>query len=190
MNMKYVFDSYCKSSMKSHGLYIIIMAASLILPGCSDQPASPPVQAVQQQTPASPAAQTDPPAVEAVADEPAQEGYVYLQRDRRDPFVPLIVPKKSAQKGDGAKAGTIEGYDLTEFSLSAIAKMGREYYALLTTADNKSFTVRQGARIGLNNGKVKEITRDKVVLVEYSRDFRGELNPRQILLEFHKGEVE
>ncbi|NOZ67666.1 MAG: pilus assembly protein PilP [Deferribacteres bacterium] len=116
-----------------------------------------------------------------------QEGYVYQRRGRRDPFTPLIVPLKK-QKKDKSKVGTIEGYDLNEFALTAIAKKGDEYYALLVTPDNRSFTVKEGDTIGMNNGKVKEITSDKVRMVEYIRNYKGELRPRQIILEFHKGE--
>ena len=39
-------------------------------------------------------------------------------------------------------------------------------------------------------GKVKDIMKDKIILVEFSRDFRGKLKPRELILEFHKGEVE
>ncbi len=116
-----------------------------------------------------------------------QEGYVYQRRGRRDPFTPLIVPLKK-QKKDKSKIGTIEGYDLNEFALTAIAKKGDEYYALLVTPDNRSFTVKEGDIIGMNNGRVKEITSDKIRMVEYIRNYKGELRPRQIILEFHKGE--
>ena len=116
-----------------------------------------------------------------------QEGYVYQRRGRRDPFTPLIMPLKK-QKKDKSKIGTIEGYDLNEFALVAIAKKGKEYYALLVTPDNRSFTVREGDIIGMNNGRVKEITSDKIRMVEYIKNYKGELRPRQIILEFHKGE--
>ncbi len=116
-----------------------------------------------------------------------QEGYVYQRRDRRDPFTPLIVPLKK-QKKDKSKIGTLEGYDLNEFILSAIARKGTEYFALLVTPDNRSFTVKKGDVIGMNNGRVKEITSDRMRMVEYIEDYKGESRPRQIILEFHKGE--
>jgi type IV pilus assembly protein PilP len=160
--------------------------------GCSDQPSSPPVQVAQTlPVAAAPASQPSVAQPEAEALEvPEPTGYIYDRRDRRDPFVPLIVPKKKVKKDKDVKPGTLESYDLSEFKLGAIAKKGKDYFALITTPDNRSFTVRKGMAIGLNKGKVKDITRDKIVLVEYSRDFRGERKPREIILEFRKGEVE
>jgi|Deesub1362A_J573_1020465.scaffolds.fasta_scaffold01601_13 type IV pilus assembly protein PilP len=114
------------------------------------------------------------------------KGYVYERRGRRDPFEPLIKPKRVKKKG--TKIGTLESYDLSDFTLMAIAKKGSEYYALLVTPDNRAFTVVKGMRIGLNNGRVKEITSERVVLVEYSRDYMGELKSRKIILELRKGE--
>ncbi len=124
----------------------------------------------------------------AIQEASSQEGYIYKQRDRRDPFAPLIVPIQKRQKKDSSKVGTLEGYDIGEFHLVAIAKKDMQYFALLVTPDNRSFTVSKGAIIGLNKGRVEEISRDKIVLVEYTRDYRGELKPRQIILEFYKGE--
>lgn len=169
----------------------ILISVLLSSYGCSDQPASPPAQVPQTQRAAVPAAQPAVPQPKAEELEvPEKTGYVYDRRDRRDPFVPLIVPKKKVKKEKGVKPGTLVSYDLSEFKLAAIAKKGRSYFALITTPDNRSFTVHKGMAIGLNKGKVKDITRDKIVLVEYSRDFRGDLKPREIILEFRKGEVE
>ena len=117
-----------------------------------------------------------------------EDGYLYEQRNRRDPFITLVVPIKKTLKQEKI-VGTLEGYDLSEFVLAAIAKRGDEYFALLSTPDNRSFTVTKGNIIGLNKGKVKDISKDKIVLVEYSRDYRGELKPKQITLEFVKGEA-
>jgi type IV pilus assembly protein PilP len=114
-------------------------------------------------------------------------GYVYQRRDRRDPFIPLIMPTSQKQKEEIGR-GTLESYDISEFKLTAIARRNSTYFALLVTPDNRAFTVRRGMRIGLNKGKVKEVSRNRVVLVEYARDYRGELKPRQITLEFNKGE--
>lgn len=119
-----------------------------------------------------------------------QQGYVYERKNRRDPFVPLILPTTMKVKKKGAKAGTLEGYDLSEFALAAIAKKGTQYYALLVAPDNRSFTVYEGVTIGLNKGKVKEVSSHKIIFVEYIRDVKGGLKPREIILELNKGEGE
>ena len=117
-----------------------------------------------------------------------EDGYLYEQRNRRDPFITLVVPIKKILKKEENKVGTLEGYDISEFVLAAIAKRGAEYFALLSTPDNRSFTVTKGNIIGLNKGRIEDISADKIVFVEYSRDYRGELKPKQITLEFVKGE--
>ena len=118
-----------------------------------------------------------------------EDGYVYEQRNRRDPFATLIVPLKETLEADEGKIGTLEGYDLNEFVLAAIAKRGSEYFALLTTPDNRSFTVMKGNVIGFNKGRVADITKGRIVFVEYSKDYKGDLKPKQTILEFVKGEV-
>ncbi len=174
--------------------YTLLMSLLIIIAfsvsACNNQP-PPPVKVAQPHpavTAGSQAAVSTPAPDEKEV--PEQEGYIYEQRDRRDPFVPLIVPKKSVSKSGKAKEGTLESYDLSEFSLAAIAKKGREYFALLTTPDNRSFSVIKGNAIGLNKGKVKDIKKDRIIIVEYSQDYRGQFKARELILEFHKGEVE
>lgn len=158
--------------------------------GCSETPPLPPAGSVTPVVPAGapePVASADAPEADDTAE---QAGYEYDRRNRRDPFSALISPVRKLQEKDASKLGTLEGYDLGEFRLSAIANKGDRYYALLITPDNRSFTVYKGAVIGLNRGKIKKITDNKVVLVEYTRNYKDELQPREIILEFHKGETD
>lgn len=173
-----------------YSLIFLVISIAIISLGC-DKGA--PVKAVKQAPP--PVVQqavVAPAASSTDLDEDGSDasGYIYNQRGRRDPFIPLIVPTKPVEKKGIIKSGTLEGYDISEFVLSAIARKGKEYFALVVSPDNKSFTIYKGTVIGLNRGKVKAISGDKVVLVEHSRDFKGELRPRQIILEFPKGETE
>lgn len=157
-----------------------------VLQGCEKKQ---PAKVEKPQTEASPLVKPQEQQVAAASQETAgEEGYVYQPRDRRDPFMPLIVPKKKAEtKLTGAgRLGTLESYDISEFALLAIAKKGDKYYALLVSPDNRSFTVSKGTRIGLNKGRVEEITDNKIVLMEYSKDFRGDTRPKQVTLELLK----
>lgn len=187
-----IYNKQSSTLIKSSSVFLctlIILILSIY--GCGDKPSSLPVQAPQTpealNTGSLPAASQPETVVEEA---PEQEGYIYQQRDRRDPFAPLIVPKKKAVKIEGTRAGTLVSYDVSDFTLAAIALKGGQYFALLTTPDNRSFTVNKGTAIGLYKGKVQEITKNKIIIIEYSSDYRGELKPRQIILEFHKGEVE
>lgn len=157
--------------------------------GCNQNPV-PPAKGIKVQSvkkPVNTAAVIQP---QDLGIEPFQhEGYIYNQRGRRDPFVPLVVSSVDIKKKDIIKTGTLEGYDAREFSLSAIAKKGKHYYALVVSPDNKSFTINPGTIIGLNRGKVKAISSDKVLIVEHTKDYRGGSVPREIILEFHKGDI-
>lgn len=167
--------------------FITIYAISFSFYGCNSQP--PPLPAKKAKKPDAVKSVIEPVSQEDTAvNETFQAGYVYEQKGRRDPFVPLIVPTKKLEIKDDLKTGTLEGYDLSEFSLSAIARKGSRYFALIVAPDNRSFTVHKGTVIGLSKGKVEEISEDKVTLVEYTKNFKGELKPRKITLEFHKGE--
>ena len=156
---------------------IVISAFS----GCKGQPPTPPAKAVKPQ------GQTSPAVTQAQTVETAQaEGYVYQPRDRRDPFVPLIATTKKSQKRAAGKVSTLESYDISEFTLLAVAQKGEKSFALLATPDNRSFTVHIGTAIGYNKGRVEEISKNKVVIVEYSKDYKGDIHPKQITLELSK----
>jgi len=172
-------------------LFYTLITFGLFFYGCGDKPSPAPATSQKGKAAVNTGSQPAAPQPETVVEtSPEQEGYIYQQRDRRDPFTPLIVPKKKAVKIEGTRAGTLLSYDVSDFTLAAIAQKGGQYFALLTTPDNRSFTVNKGTSIGLNKGKVQEISKNKIIIVEYSSDYKGELKPRQIMLEFHKGEVE
>ncbi len=137
---------------------------------------------------------TDSKSVQEVnqAAEAEEQNFLYDPKDRRDPFAPLVdVQARSAAKKQARILGTLESYDIADFRLVAIIeKKNRQNYGLLVAADNKSFTVREGTVIGLNKGKVKEINSNEVVIVEYIKDFKGDLKPREVVLELRIREGE
>lgn len=165
-------------------LTALLVAAFFVLNACSSPPPPRPKPVVKPFEQVADVSQADT----ALKGTKFEDGYVYEQRNRRDPFMTLIIPSTIKQKAEADKVGTLEGYDLSEFVLAAIAKRGTEYYALLTTPDKRSFTVTKGNVIGLNQGRVEEITEDSIVFVEYSRDYKGDIKPKLIILEFVKGE--
>ena len=112
--------------------------------------------------------------------------YVYNRRERRDPFKPLIEDK--GHKVTHHTIGTLESYDISDFVVQGIARKGGQYFALLQSPDNKSFTVDKGDAIGLNNGTIEDITSNEVITKERYTDPFGNHKSRQIILELHKGE--
>ncbi len=170
-------------------ILLLLMIALFSFFGCSDKPqprpvqtaVTPPVKAIEKKV-------EEMQAMAAIQEPSVHEGYIYDQRERRDPFIPLIVSKKYLNKDETDMTGTLESYDLDEFTLAAIIKKGEQNFALVVAPDNRSFTINEGIIIGVNKGKVEEISDGRAVLVEYSKDYKGRLRTRRIILDFHKGE--
>lgn len=184
-------DKNMKKTLNIRLVTLLVAVLLIFIPGmqgCSkkEKPPKPAKQEKARQGKVQPAQQQEQEVKTSPEETVSAEGYVYKPGDRRDPFVPLIVPKKKVATKGIVRLGTLESYDISEFTLLAIAQKEGKYYALLLTPDNRSFTVSKGTIIGLNKGRVEELTDKKVVLVEYAKDFRGDTRPRNITLELSK----
>jgi len=164
-------------------VYILILLAFIGL-GCKDKGATDKKPAAQipgaASSSASPTVQKEEPKVE-------KEIYVYDPQGRRDPFTSLIqVVKPKAQRKKGASP--IENFDVDEIKLIAIAWDNNQYYALVTMPDKKSYTIRKGMTLGLNNGKVINITKDSVFIQEQIKDYKGQPKSKDTILKLRKEE--
>jgi type IV pilus assembly protein PilP len=113
--------------------------------------------------------------------------YAYDQLGRRDPFLSLIkIAKKKPPKKKGATP--LESFDVEEIKILAIASDKTESYALILLPNQKTYTVKKGTVLGLQEGKVEEITEEKVVIREFVKDYRGNIKPKDTVLKLHKGE--
>lgn len=106
--------------------------------------------------------------------------YKYASSDRRDPFAPLITSKD----GDGKLKGAtpLESYEVSEFKLIGVVWSSKGYVAQVVVPDGKSYSLREGARLGPHGGTVVKITKDTVTIRENVRDYRGILKPKDTLL--------
>jgi Tfp pilus assembly protein PilP len=165
--------------------FILAISAAVVIAGCTGKNQLAPKTAVSK--PKAPAAAT---AGTAAAEEKVeQEVYVYDARGRRDPFMSLVVVAKQ-RPNVKKKANPIENYDVSEIKLSAIVWDKKQYYALITLPDNKSYTIRQGMTLGLYGGKVQDIGRDSVLIREQIKDYRGRLKTKDTLLKLRNEGVE
>jgi type IV pilus assembly protein PilP len=113
--------------------------------------------------------------------------YTYNPSGRRDPFAAIIL--------DGPKAGAdnlnlppLQRASLTELSLIGIIWGGFGYTAMVQTSDGKGYTVRQGTKIGPNNGVVSAITENSVVVQERFTDVYGKKQVREYVKLLHQKE--
>ena len=115
------------------------------------------------------------------------ETYQYDAKGKRDPFLSLVVKEKQKpvkKKG----ASPVESYDVDEIELLAIAWDKKKSYALVMLPDKKTYTITEGTPLGLQGGKVQKITKDAVHIREFTKDYRGDIKPRDVILKLHKGE--
>ncbi|TNF56195.1 hypothetical protein EP227_01075 [bacterium] len=124
-----------------------------------------------------------------VATEIPEGGFVYEPGGRRDPFIPLVDISRQKEATKSPRVlGTLESYDLPDFKVIAIVDKGQgRYSGLLLAPDNKSFVVRVGTVMGLKKGKIVNISRDRIIVTENIKDYKGELIPREVVLELYEG---
>ncbi|HYL80034.1 MAG TPA: pilus assembly protein PilP [Candidatus Acidoferrum sp.] len=128
--------------------------------GCSDggTPTSTPPASKPAQQPV--AAKPAPP---APAPAPAPAEYAYETKGRRDPFRPLIMPRKAEVKGPSKPKSEREGLQVAELKLAGIVWERSGAYALVETPTGKGYVLRVNDRIGEDFGaRVAKITPNAV----------------------------
>jgi Tfp pilus assembly protein PilP len=173
------------SPMHKWWVVVLIAGLALFFAGCKKEQ-QPPKPVAGKQTVQKQAAPAPPPAQQAKEEPKAEkEAYVYDQKGRRDPFVSLVqVAKEKPKRLRGSKP--IENFDVDEIRLIAILWDSKQYYALITLPDGKSYTIRKGTTLGLYGGKVEEITRETVLIREHVKDYRGQLKTKDTILKLRK----
>jgi Tfp pilus assembly protein PilP len=115
------------------------------------------------------------------------EFHAYNPQGRRDPFLSLVaIEKKKPPKKKGSSP--LESFSIDEIKLLAIASDRDEQYALILLPNQKTYTIKKGMVLGFEGGKVEEISAEKVLVREYVKDYKGNLQPKDTVLKLHKGE--
>ncbi|TAJ07776.1 MAG: hypothetical protein EPO61_11630 [Nitrospirae bacterium] len=113
-------------------------------------------------------------------------GYSYDPSGRRDPFKPIGLEKQT--KEGNLDLPPLQRVGLTEVSLIAIIWGGYGYSAMVQTPDGKGYTVRQGTKIGPNNGVISAITENSLVVQERFTDVYGNKQVREYVKRLHAKE--
>ena len=161
-------------------LAVLLALTFVVFAGCKGK-SSPSKPAVERPKPAASA----PSPVMKEEPKAEKEVYIYEQKGRRDPFTSLVQISKEKPKRMAGKR-PIENFDVDEIKLIAILWDTKQYYALITLPDNKSYTIRKGMTLGLYGGKVEDITKDKVLIREQVKDYRGQLKTKDTILKLRK----
>lgn len=76
----------------------------------------------------------------------------------------------------------LEDFDLSTLKLVAIMRMGENRVAMVEDSAGKGYIVRRGNYMGKNNGRIKKITDNSVLMVEQAFNPAGDLVNRNITL--------
>lgn len=154
--------------------------------GCEDPsrtsgsaPKQPP-QALNQPVPVKPQDAARIPILEQ-----SSQGVPYTAGLKRDPFVSLTLKADTLRKQG---IGSLEVFDAGEFQVIAVVSDGSGPYAAITLPDGKSYTVRQGTKVGLYGGKVVKITQDSLIIREMVKNYKGVLTAKDTILKLRRGD--
>ncbi|MEA2061449.1 MAG: pilus assembly protein PilP [Thermodesulfobacteriota bacterium] len=121
----------------------------------------------------------------------------YVSKGRVDPFAPLIKTEKQAEakakEGDVKKAPEriltpLEKLDYSQMKLVAIVGAESGNMAMVEELGGKGYIVRIGTYIGKNSGRVADIKRDRIIIQERVKNFKGNFEERSREMKLHKKE--
>lgn len=118
-----------------------------------------------------------------VKEKPAvSEEYSYDATGKPDPFLPLIAeasPRKRTVASQKTKPLTpLQKYDLNELNLVAIISAGEKASALLEDSARFGYIVKDGMLIGKNDGVIKKITENGIIIEEKIYNSMGNLETK------------
>jgi type IV pilus assembly protein PilP len=146
----------------------------VLLSGCEENAPPPVVQSSTKKIPDSAEKSPIPEVVDGKSDADGPGKYVYSPLGRRDPFQPLVVvEKKKSTFVSDAPLTPLQKFDLGQFKLIGVIVGKGESKAMVIAPDGKSYILKRGVAIGKNNGVVKEIRPNSVLVKERYEDFTG-----------------
>jgi type IV pilus assembly protein PilP len=169
-------------------LISICIAFLFLMAGCGGGP-----------SPSSPPPKGKSPVVEKKGGEPAkvaekkelekkEEGteYTYNPLGKPDPFKPFIqlTPVKGYSKS--VPLTPLEKYEISQLKLVAIIAAPEGNIALIEDSGGKGYFLKKGTGIGKNDGKVKKILEDRVIIEEVYEDTFGQKKVNEISLFLHR----
>jgi Tfp pilus assembly protein PilP len=101
---------------------------------------------------------------------------------QRDPFRPVTSRPKVNSKAPRENLSPLERYELSQLKLVGIVWDIKEPRAMIEDGGGLGYVVKLGTPIGNNDGKVKAIHRNEVVVEEFYADDYGTRRKREVEL--------
>jgi len=108
--------------------------------------------------------------------------FSYDASGKPDPFIPLVFETITQQQAPGPIAEELltplQKYDLAQLKLVAIISKGEKSSAVLEDTAGYGYIVTDGTLIGRDNGTIKEITTDGVIVLEKIFNATGKIETK------------
>ena len=167
----------------------VVLVLLLFSAGCTEEqrPAAPVVkkpEKVEAPIPKASAALIPPEIM------PTAPPYAYNPGGRRDPFKPLIEARKVTPlpSTTNVPLTPLQRFELNQLRLIGVIVGKGEPMAMVSTLGGKSYLLKKGVKVGMNNGVVVGIDTEGVTVEEKFYDFAGEILKKVQKIELPKRE--
>lgn len=105
--------------------------------------------------------------------------------NKRDPFRPMTLRSK-AVSGPRENLSPLERYELGQLKVTGIVWDVKEPTAMIEDSAGLGYIVKVGTPIGVNEGRIKAIDPNEVVVAEFYRDVYGNKKKRDVSLKLSR----
>jgi type IV pilus assembly protein PilP len=105
----------------------------------------------------------------------------YAPAGRRNPFRPAGLPAKN-RRVSRENLSPLERYELGQLKLVGVVWDAQEPKAMVEDGAGLGYVVKVGTAIGSNDGKIKAINKNEIVIKETVVDFYGERKDREVTM--------
>ena len=114
--------------------------------------------------------------------------YAYNPLGKPDPFKPFLQLTPSKTYSKKGPQTPLQKYEISQLTLVAIITNPEGNIALVEDLTGKGYFLKKGTEIGKNDGTVKQILKDKVIIEEVYEDIFGQKKLNEISLFLHRVE--
>jgi type IV pilus assembly protein PilP len=169
---------------------LILIGFLLMLAACGGTPSAP-VPAKGKAAPVENKAAVAPkPAEKPEVAKKEEPEFTYNPAGKPDPFKPFIQLTPTKVGAKGVPLTPLQRYETTQLKLVAIIATREGNVAMVEDSAGKGFFLKKGTAIGMSDGKVTQILKDRVVIQEFVQDVSGQTKQNEVLLYLHRTEEE
>lgn len=177
-----------KENRRLHGFVFLCAGVLWLISACGGSP--PPSPVLQKgKSPAIAKKVESTKVTEKKEGEKKEEPeYAYNPLGKPDPFRPFIQMTSSKEYLRKVPRTPLQKYEISQLTLVAIILTPEGNIALVEDSLGKGYFLKKGTEIGKNDGKVKQILKDKVIIEEVYEDIFGQKKMNEISLFLHRVE--